>query len=176
MKFKEKDNLFTQTGSTEKFEFNEPVARVFDDMLERSVPMYRECLQSAVDWARRFARQGTHVYDLGCSTGTLMAHLADGGSLQDMIKQRGRLSYRLLKREFDLDDEQLEDVKEDLINIDLWIRKDNPAAADRVRQAVEGVFVSLCDFPEKAHHYKPPSGVDLHVGTLGAAPLRPAAK
>lgn len=77
MTIKEKDNLFTQTGPTEKFEFNESVARVFDDMLERSVPMYRECLESAVDWCTRFARQGTHVYDLGCSTGTLMKRLTD---------------------------------------------------------------------------------------------------
>ncbi|GJL78069.1 MAG: carboxy-S-adenosyl-L-methionine synthase [Nitrospinaceae bacterium] len=77
MTIQEKDKLFRQTGSTEKFEFNEPVARVFDDMLERSVPMYRECLQSAVDWCARFARQGTHVYDLGCSTGTLLTCLAD---------------------------------------------------------------------------------------------------
>ena len=76
MTIKEKDDLFTQTGSEEKFEFNEPVARVFDDMLERSVPMYRECLQSAVDWCARFVQPGTHVYDLGCSTGTLMKRLA----------------------------------------------------------------------------------------------------
>jgi tRNA (cmo5U34)-methyltransferase len=77
MTIKEKDNLYTQTGPTEKFEFNESVARVFDDMLERSVPMYRECLDSAVDWCARFAHKGTHVYDLGCSTGTLMTRLAD---------------------------------------------------------------------------------------------------
>jgi tRNA (cmo5U34)-methyltransferase len=77
MKIKETDNLFAQTSATEKFEFNESVARVFDDMLERSVPMYRECLESTVDWCTRFARQGTRVYDLGCSTGTLMKRLAD---------------------------------------------------------------------------------------------------
>ena len=77
MKIKEKDNLYTQTGPAEKFEFNEPVARVFDDMLERSVPMYRECLESAMDWCVRFARQKTQVYDLGCSTGTLLKRLAD---------------------------------------------------------------------------------------------------
>jgi len=77
MKIKEKDNLFTQTGATEKFEFNASVARVFDDMLERSVPMYRECLKSAVDWCARFAREGSHIYDLGCSTGTLMKRLTN---------------------------------------------------------------------------------------------------
>jgi tRNA (cmo5U34)-methyltransferase len=77
MTIKEKDNLFTQANTPEKFEFNESVARVFDDMLERSVPMYRECLESAVGWCARFAKKETHIYDLGCSTGTLMQCLAE---------------------------------------------------------------------------------------------------
>jgi len=76
MEIKEKDNLFTETSSTEKFEFNESVARVFDDMLERSVPMYRECLESTVEWCVRFAKEGSQIYDLGCSTGTFLSALA----------------------------------------------------------------------------------------------------
>jgi tRNA (cmo5U34)-methyltransferase len=76
MKIKEKDTLFTQTAVTEKFEFNESVARVFDDMLERSVPMYRECLESTVEWCVKFAREGSHIYDLGCSTGTFLSGLS----------------------------------------------------------------------------------------------------
>jgi len=76
MKIKEKDNLFTENSSTEKFEFNESVARVFDDMLERSVPMYRECLESTVQWCVKFARDGSHIYDLGCSTGTFLTRLS----------------------------------------------------------------------------------------------------
>jgi tRNA (cmo5U34)-methyltransferase len=76
METKEKDTLFAQTDTTEKFEFNESVARVFDDMLERSVPMYRECLESTIDWCVKFAREGSHVYDLGCSTGTFLSRLA----------------------------------------------------------------------------------------------------
>ena len=77
MKIKEKDTLFAQTPATEKFEFNESVARVFDDMLERSVPMYRECLESTVGWCVKFAREGSHIYDLGCSTGTFLSGLAN---------------------------------------------------------------------------------------------------
>ncbi len=76
MKTKEKDNLFTQPAETEKFEFNEPVAKVFDDMLERSVPMYRECLESTVQWCVPFAREGSDIYDLGCSTGTFLTGLS----------------------------------------------------------------------------------------------------
>jgi tRNA (cmo5U34)-methyltransferase len=76
MEIKEKDTLFTQTPATQKFEFNESVARVFDDMLARSVPMYRECLESAVGWCVKFSREGSQVYDLGCSTGTFLSRLA----------------------------------------------------------------------------------------------------
>ncbi len=76
MEIKEKDTLFTETPGTEKFEFNDSVARVFDDMLERSVPMYRECLESTVQWCLRFAKEGSHIYDLGCSTGTFLAGLS----------------------------------------------------------------------------------------------------
>jgi tRNA (cmo5U34)-methyltransferase len=49
---------------------------VFDDMLERSVPFYKECQQMVIDLALHFSQKGSAVYDLGCSTGTLLRHLA----------------------------------------------------------------------------------------------------
>ncbi|MDH3256299.1 MAG: carboxy-S-adenosyl-L-methionine synthase CmoA [Nitrospinota bacterium] len=75
MPTKKKDTLFKKSSAPGKFEFNEPVARVFDDMLERSVPFYKECQQMVIDLARHFAQKGSAVYDLGCSTGTLLRHL-----------------------------------------------------------------------------------------------------
>src|SRR5262249_38676877 len=33
----------------------------------------------------------------------------------DLLKQRGRMSYRALKRQFDLDDDYMEDLKEEII-------------------------------------------------------------
>ena len=77
MQTKETDHLYAQDAGNGKFQFNESVARVFDDMLERSVPMYRECTQVAVDWCLRFACKDSAVYDLGCSTGTLLKELAE---------------------------------------------------------------------------------------------------
>ncbi len=72
---KRKDNLFL-TENPDRFEFNETVVRVFDDMLGRSVPLYKECLELTVRMAKHFARPKQSVYDLGCSTGTLLARLA----------------------------------------------------------------------------------------------------
>ncbi len=75
MPHKKKDTLFKKSTAPGKFEFNEPVARVFDDMLERSVPFYKECQQMVIDLALHFAQKKSTVYDLGCSTGTLLRHL-----------------------------------------------------------------------------------------------------
>jgi tRNA (cmo5U34)-methyltransferase len=57
------------------FQFDETVANVFDDMLERSVPFYREAQRMTVELARNFTQPGSVVADLGCSTGTTMALL-----------------------------------------------------------------------------------------------------
>jgi len=75
MATKKKDTLFKKSTTPGKFEFNEPVARVFDDMLERSIPFYKECQQMVVHLTLHFAQKDSAVYDLGCSTGTLLRHL-----------------------------------------------------------------------------------------------------
>ena len=72
MTAKKKDTLFKKPSTPCAFEFNESVARVFDDMLERSVPFYKECQQMVIDLVLHFAQKGSAVYDLGCSTGTLL--------------------------------------------------------------------------------------------------------
>ena len=54
------------------FKFTAKVARVFDDMVNRSVPFYGEIQRMVAELAADYAREGTRVYDLGCSTGTTM--------------------------------------------------------------------------------------------------------
>ncbi len=58
------------------FDFGEATAAVFDDMLERSVPEYRELQRMIGELAATFAEPGTHLYDLGCSTGITLETLA----------------------------------------------------------------------------------------------------
>jgi len=58
-----------------RWEFDQSVADVFDDMLRRSIPQY-EVMRSAVnEVARRFAKPGTDIIDLGCSRGETLAPL-----------------------------------------------------------------------------------------------------
>lgn len=54
------------------FKFGTTVANVFDDMVNRSVPYYGEMQRMIAELAADHAKQGTNVYDLGCSTGTTM--------------------------------------------------------------------------------------------------------
>lgn len=75
----EKDQLFSGKQSAPgDFEFNSDVARVFDDMLARSIPLYSEQQRLIATVARQFYIPGTKIIDLGCSTGTTLANLANG--------------------------------------------------------------------------------------------------
>jgi len=54
------------------FKFGANVANVFDDMVNRSVPYYGEIQRMMAELAADHAKEGSDVYDLGCSTGTTM--------------------------------------------------------------------------------------------------------
>ncbi|WP_419870148.1 carboxy-S-adenosyl-L-methionine synthase CmoA [Chryseobacterium sp. CT-SW4] len=67
------DEVFKEKlANLSDFEFNNKVAGVFDDMVSRSVPFYDEMQRLTSELAGNYAQPGTHVYDLGCSTGTTM--------------------------------------------------------------------------------------------------------
>ncbi|MEY2696173.1 MAG: hypothetical protein RL333_311 [Pseudomonadota bacterium] len=57
------------------FDFGPETARVFDDMLDRSVPFYSEIQRMMGEIAKDFAIPNSKIYDLGCSTGTTLHHL-----------------------------------------------------------------------------------------------------
>ncbi|MGO2508036.1 MAG: carboxy-S-adenosyl-L-methionine synthase CmoA [Vibrio hibernica] len=51
------------------FTFDEKVAEVFPDMIQRSVPGYSNIISAIGMLAERFAKSNSHIYDLGCSLG-----------------------------------------------------------------------------------------------------------
>ena len=71
-----RDTLFETQTPAERFEFNERVAEVFDDMLDRSVPFYKQVIQMTAEILGHSLQVGDTVYDLGCSTGTTLLALA----------------------------------------------------------------------------------------------------
>ena len=69
----QKDEVFKEELSKPSdFKFSSKVAKVFDDMVNRSVPYYDEMQRMISEIAPDHAIEGTNVYDLGCSTGTSM--------------------------------------------------------------------------------------------------------
>lgn len=69
------DKVFEKT-ITKQFEFDEEVASVFDDMLNRSVPFYKESQKLSIDFAKNYLEENDTVYDLGCSTASTLIELA----------------------------------------------------------------------------------------------------
>ena len=72
----EKDSLFQVEQIAEDFVFNERVAQVFDDMLDRSVPFYNEVILSIARIIRATRSDGDSIVDLGCATGSTLMHLS----------------------------------------------------------------------------------------------------
>ncbi|MCY1285485.1 Carboxy-S-adenosyl-L-methionine synthase [compost metagenome] len=66
------DRLFAQPlEQVPDFVFNEDVARVFPDMIKRSVPGYPTIVENIGVLAAQFAQPHSRLYDLGCSLGAV---------------------------------------------------------------------------------------------------------
>ncbi len=68
------DKVFTKPIK-KQFEFDAEVAAVFDDMLERSVPFYKESQKITQFFALKHLEDGGILYDLGCSTASLLLNI-----------------------------------------------------------------------------------------------------
>ncbi len=67
-----KDQVFADKKDTiQPFEFNKEVADVFDDMLNRSVPLYAQSIKRQAQFTTQFYQESSRIYDLGCSHGNL---------------------------------------------------------------------------------------------------------
>lgn len=77
-----KDTIYsTALDAIADFAFDANVVRVFPDMIQRSVPGYSTIVAMTGVLAERYARAGTHCYDLGSSLGAstlAMRALLDG--------------------------------------------------------------------------------------------------
>ena len=60
-----------------RWAFDEGVARCFDDMLERSIPEYREMRRLCTALALEYVRDSADVLDLGCSRGEALAPIVE---------------------------------------------------------------------------------------------------
>ncbi|MGO1502478.1 MAG: carboxy-S-adenosyl-L-methionine synthase CmoA [Marinobacter sp.] len=63
------DRLFATERQPEDFRFDAAVARVFPDMIRRSVPGYTTIIPMIEVITEQYAQPGSNCYDLGCSLG-----------------------------------------------------------------------------------------------------------
>ncbi len=104
-----------------QFEFDEQIASVFDDMLNRSVPFYTEVIKLITDMGAKILDENDKVYDLGCSTATTLIELQRkvqkeltlvGVDSSEAMLKRARNKSKALNIELDL-------LCDDIFNIDI---------------------------------------------------------
>ena len=67
---RKKDSIFKVSNFNDlDFTFNEEVTKVFEDMINRSVPGYTSSLRLIENLSCKYFVEGTCCYDLGCSLG-----------------------------------------------------------------------------------------------------------
>ena len=72
------DTIYQSERGSEPFRFDETVARVFPDMLRRSIPGYLASLEAIGSLAARYVRANSCCYDLGCSLGAASLAMRQG--------------------------------------------------------------------------------------------------
>lgn len=66
-----------------KWEFDDGVTAVFDDMLARSIPQYEVMRQACFDMGQKYQQRATAILDLGCSRGEALARFVDRFGVQN---------------------------------------------------------------------------------------------
>ena len=71
-----RDEIYKDKVDISKFTFDQKVVDVFDDMVLRSVPGYKQMIELIGLAARTYPVISSNIYDLGCSTGAVTLSIA----------------------------------------------------------------------------------------------------
>lgn len=120
----ETDRLFVTDRPREDFRFDAAVARVFPDMIRRSVPGYTTIIPMIEVITERYAQPGSRCYDLGCSLGASTLAMRHGIHHQDCVLTGVDNSAAMIERcehYIALDDHPLPVILkcEDILNTEL---------------------------------------------------------
>lgn len=66
-----KDTIYSKPQQVGGFKFDQSVAEVFPDMIQRSVPGYNTIVDTIGQICARYTKPNTNIYDLGCSLGAV---------------------------------------------------------------------------------------------------------
>ena len=153
-----KDNIFAdKKDRMSDFNYGKETASVFDDMLERSVPFYKEIQRMICEIAGDFAADGTNIYDLGCSTGITLFNIYNATKKdvryigvdysQDMLdKCRARFSENNLTKEYSLICADLNNgvtiTNASVVVLNLTLQFVRPLHRDQV---IRNIYNGLCE-------------------------------
>jgi tRNA (cmo5U34)-methyltransferase len=80
----DRDTIYQNDAPVSAFVFDEKVAAVFADMINRSVPGYASIVGMIGAFAERYAQRGSRCYDLGCSLGAATLAMRHGIDADDV--------------------------------------------------------------------------------------------
>jgi tRNA (cmo5U34)-methyltransferase len=117
---KNKDTVFAKPIK-KQFEFDEDVASVFDDMLSRSVPYYKDVLKLTTDFALEYLNENARVYDLGCSTASTLISIANHTKLPLKLIgiDNSKAMLKRAKKKSKAFGHKIKFIENDIFNIDL---------------------------------------------------------
>ena len=72
------DKIYQNDSDDKPFRFNDDVAKVFPDMLRRSIPGYTATIEAIGALAARYVKPDSNCYDLGCSLGAATIAMRQG--------------------------------------------------------------------------------------------------
>ena len=120
-----KDTIFNEYRErVSDFVFDEKVAAVFDDMIQRSVPGYATVIGMTKVFAEHYAQANSMLYDLGCSKGgsTLAMRkgvAADGCKIIAVDNSEAMVAHCRKIIDGDVSDVPVEVVLDDIVDVDI---------------------------------------------------------
>lgn len=97
-----------------KWQFDEDVTNVFDNMLERSIPEYKTMRKLVGNLVNHYTRNNTVVIDIGCSNGTGIADMKERTKTKcDFI------GYEISKPMSNVAIEKFKDTSVRILNLDI---------------------------------------------------------
>ncbi len=116
------DAIFKVDQINEDFVFNDRVARVFDDMLDRSIPFYSEVILSIARIFESLLDDGVKVVDLGCATGATILQLSRLLEEKSLLytgidNSQAMLDQATLKAELFSKQDRLTFIREDIMDL-----------------------------------------------------------
>jgi tRNA (cmo5U34)-methyltransferase len=104
---KRKKDLSDSIVPSGQWTFDESVTEVFDDMLARSIPGYKDMRSLTTQLACHFAKPNTYLVDLGCSRGGALAPIVEqlgsdfkylGVEVSDPMREAATNRFKNLKQ------------------------------------------------------------------------------